>query len=132
MTKIESKHVAVNASVLNTIQFVSDLRNFEKLLPTEKIADFKADEKSCSFKVQGTVVISLELVEVLANEVKLKSGNQAPFKFDLSVFVQDKAEGTEVFQICKADINPFLKMMFEKPLTNLFDFIADKLTEELV
>ena len=36
---------------------------------------------------------------------------------------------TEAHQIFEAELNPFIKMMVEKPLKNLFDHIADKMVE---
>jgi len=40
----------------------------------------------------------------------------------------DGADGsTQAYQVFEADLNPFIKMMVESPLRNLFDHIADRM-----
>jgi hypothetical protein len=50
--KIESKKELVNQSIQIVFDFLKDTRNIYELLPQDKISDWKADELSCSFKVQ--------------------------------------------------------------------------------
>ena len=40
-------------------------------------------------------------------------------------------DGTSGYMKCDADINPFLKMVVQGPLKNLFDYMAEKLTQEV-
>ena len=127
MTRIESKKVTVSASQQEVFEFLSDMNNYELLLPKKNISDWKSDEKTCSFKIQKTYKLVLEHVGGTEySTVNIKSGEGSPFKFTLDV---NLAEGptTEAQLICDADINPFLKMMVQKPLNNLFDYMADRI-----
>lgn len=131
MTTIESKKVEVNAAVGEVFKFLIDMRNFKELLPQDKISAWEADENYCAFKVQGTYKIRLDKDRVEEPyKLFLKSGEGSPFSFDLTVNLDEKGDGTMAYQICEADLNPFIKMMVEKPLRNLFDYIADRLKEK--
>jgi carbon monoxide dehydrogenase subunit G len=132
MTEIESKKVTVNQSAENIYNFLLDLNNFHELLPVDKISDWESDGKSCLFKVSGSVTISLVQQALEPYSKIVLSGNEkAPFKYELHIFLNQTESGeTEAWQVVKADINPFIKMMVEKPLKNLFDFVADKLAEK--
>lgn len=129
--KIESKKVSIKAPREEVFKYVSDLNNFKEFLPMDKISDWESKEDFCSFKIQGTATIDLHLEKVEApSRLELKSGEKAPFPINLDIFF-DEADGlTEVHQKVLVEVNPFLKMMVEKPLTNLFDFIADRLQEK--
>jgi len=129
--KIESKKVRINASREEVFNYVSDLNNFKDLLPMDKISDWESRKDFCSFKIQGTATIDLHLEKAESpSSLHLKGGEKAPFPIALDIFF-DEADGlTEVYQEVVAEVNPFLKMMVQKPLTNLFDFIADRLQEK--
>lgn len=130
MATIESKHVTVPADKAAVSTFLQDMNNFQKLLPEDKISDWKSDDKACSFKVQGGYTIALEYVGQTDGVLHMKSGAASPFPFTLDVNMEEKEGSTTAYQVIDADVNPFLKMMIEKPLKNLFDYIADKLVSQ--
>ncbi|HKL02424.1 MAG TPA: SRPBCC family protein [Cryomorphaceae bacterium] len=129
--KIESKKVSVPAQPEKVFEYISDLNNFRSLLPEDRISEWESNQNYCSFKVQGTATIDLKLEEKDAfSRLLLRSGDKSPFSFTLEVFLVEANGQTEAHQLMNADINPFLKMMVEKPLANLFNFIADRLAEK--
>jgi len=129
--KIESKTVSVAANPEEVFKYVSNLNNFKNLLPQDRISEWESNDDYCSFKVQGTATIDLHLKNSKEfSELYLESGEKAPFPIKLTVFLSEMENGTKAYQIMEAQINPFLKMMVEKPLANLFDYIADKLVEQ--
>lgn len=131
MTQIESKSVKVPAEPAKVYAYLSDLRNFKALLPQDKISDWQAQQDSCQFKVQGGYKIGLQWESgVEYSKIVLKSTAASPFPFKLNISLDPDGDSTNTQQICDADINPFLKMMVEKPLTNLFDHIADQLVKQ--
>ena len=128
MTRIESKQVDIPRSAGDLYTFLQDMNNFHQLLPQERISDWKSDGRSCSFKVQGAATIGLELDG--GNEpglVKMKATERSPFPFTLDVHLTETDGVTKAWQEFNADLNPFIKMMVEKPLKNLFDHIADRM-----
>jgi carbon monoxide dehydrogenase subunit G len=128
--KLESKKEVVAKDINSVFDFLKDTRNIYQLLPQDKISDWQADEKSCSFKVQGGVLISFEQVSLEEpTKIFLKSGEKSPFPFTLTVNLQEIDNKTEGFLSFDGEVNLFLKMLVEKPLQNLFDFMSQKLKE---
>ncbi len=128
MTRIESKTVHIAKSTQELFTYLQDMNNFKELLPQDRISEWKSDGNSCSFKVQGAATIGLQLAGgTEPNHLKLASTERSPFPFTLDVHLEDQGESTKAWQIFQAELNPFIKMMVEKPLKNLFDHIADKM-----
>ena len=130
MTTIESKHVNINNNQKEVFDFLNDLNNFKLLLPQDKISNWKSDFKSCSFKVNGMATISLILESSIPNQTHhIISGSESPFPFTLDIIVDQDGENSVAYNKFVGEINPFLRLMVEKPLSNLFNYIADKLAE---
>ncbi len=130
MTRIESKHVEIARPAQDVYTFLQDMNNFQQLLPQDRISEWKSDGASCSFKVAGAATIGLQLDGGTApNHVRLKSTERSPFPFTLDVHLDGANGSTQAYQVFEADLNPFIKMMVESPLRNLFDHIADRMVE---
>lgn len=127
--KLDSNKVTVNANKQDIKAFLSDSNNLLHLLPQDSISDFKSSVEECSFKVQGGIIISLVQDGIEDNELYLKSGEKSPFPFRLTVKLDEKESSTEGFIHFDGEVNMFLKMMVEKPLKNLFNYMSDKLKE---
>jgi len=128
MTRIESKQVEIAKPAQTLYDFLQDMNNFQQLLPQDRISEWKSDGVSCSFKVQGAATIGLQLDGGTApGHVKMKATERSPFPFTLDVHLKENGGVTTAWQEFNGDINPFIKMMVEKPLKNLFDHIADRM-----
>jgi carbon monoxide dehydrogenase subunit G len=128
MTRIESKHVDIARPPQDVYAFLQDMNNFQQLLPQDRISDWKSDGTSCSFKVAGAATIGLQLDGgTPPGHLRLKSTDKSPFPFTLDVHLKGAHSRTQAYQVFEADLNPFIKMMVESPLRNLFDHIADKM-----
>lgn len=125
--KIQSTTVIVDASKSEIISFLSNAENLWLILPQEKISDFKANENSCSFKVQGGIIISLVENGHDSNKLFLKSGEKTPFPFTLTVYLDEKNDKTQGYLLFDGEVKPFLKLLVEKPLTALFNYMSEKL-----
>ena len=128
--KINSQTVTVSAPQQEVFDFLKDANNIIHLLPQDKISDFKSSTEDCSFKVQGGVTISLiHDGDEGPHKLFMKSGEKSPFPFRLTIHTGDKSSETEGRIEFDGEVNMFLKMMVEKPLTNLFDYMSKKLQE---
>lgn len=126
---IITEQATVQASITEVFNFLSDAKNFEIMLPMDKISYFKADEFGCSFKAQGGIIIPLlfENKEPF-QEIKMKSGEKAPFPYTLSILLKENDENSCLGHIeFEANINMFMKMMVEKPLSALFEVMTKNL-----
>ncbi len=127
---INSEKVQVNASPEKIMEFLEDANNIIHLLPQDKISDYKSSKEECSFKVQAGVIISLIEDGREGNEkLFLRSGQGTPFPFRLTVFISPVGEGSEGYIHFDGEVNMFLKMMVQTPLTNLFNYMSQKLRD---
>jgi hypothetical protein len=128
-TKIESTRVEINQSAQFVFDFVNDFNNIKQLLPQDKISDWKSDFDSCSFKIQNAAIIPLVKDNItVPTIINIVSGDKTPFPFTLVItFKELDANKTQAYLNFEGDINAFLKMMVVKPLTNLFNYMADEL-----
>lgn len=130
---IESEKTIVNASKEEVYKFLSDAKNIEALLPKDEVKEFKGTENDCSFKVQGGIIISLIQEEMIPNEkIIMKSGEKSPFPFNLNIFLKSVDNRTEGYIVFDGEVNAFLKMMVKKPLTNLFNYMANALKKRFL
>ncbi len=125
---LESNKVIVDGSIKSVFDFLKDTNNIFHLLPQDKISDWKSANLSCSFKVQGGIIISFlqERVEE-PTKIFLRSGEKVPFKFTLVIFLEEKGDKTEGYLQFDGEVNYFLKMMVEGPLKHLFNTMAENL-----
>lgn len=126
--KIESTKSLVNASAQTVFDFLINTENLFHIMPQDKMSDWKADEKSCSFKAQGGFLISLNQIDFTSpTQIVMKSGEKSPFPFTLTVHLKAIENKTEGYIAFDGELNAFMKMMVEKPLTHLFNFMSVKL-----
>jgi carbon monoxide dehydrogenase subunit G len=129
--EIKSETAHVQAPITEVFEFLSDCSNIEVLLPADKISDFTCNSEGCNFKVQGGFNISLLYVSKESpNHIRMKSGEKAPFDYTLDIILKEKDGHTDGHMEFNGDVNMFLKMMVEKPLTALFNSMAKKLQQQ--
>lgn len=128
MTSIESREVAVSVSADVLKEHLTDLRNLEPLLPADKVKGFAGSADEVAFKVQGGLEIRLtRTADAFDGNVLRLNGGGAPFAFHLDMTVVAVGEHARASVHCEADLNPFMKMMAQKPLEALFQHIAGAL-----
>lgn len=130
---IESNKEEINKPINNVFDYLSDLNNYEVLFPQDKIENWQSNNDDCSFKIKGATVIDFKIVEKNTHEsIVLKSGDKSPFEFTLTIHLNNENEVKTIgYNVFEAKVNPFLKMMIEKPLTNLFNHLTSSLKKEL-
>ena len=128
---LTGEKVNVATNVKNIESFLTDSNNIEFLLPKDKVSKLKSDENSCSFKVQGGITISLIQDGQEEGKIYLKSGEKSPFPFRLTIHLNSiEEEQTEGYIEFDGEVNAFLKMMVEKPLMSLFNYMSHKLSTQ--
>lgn len=126
--KIEGNPTTIKRPVTEVYEFLTNFNNFEQLMP-EQITNWKSDNDSCSFTIQGMADISLIFGEkVPVTKVKLVPDGKVPFSFSLSVNLADKTDHTMVDVSVDADLNPMMAMMAKRPLQNLVNEMASNLS----
>lgn len=128
---IETNHQLINANQEEVYNFLIDMNNFEQLFPQDKIDNWESSEETCTMKIKSMGSLGLKRVASNSNSlIYLDSHGKTPFKFTLNIFLSEKENNRcEVHLIFDGDINPFMKMMIEKPLTEFFNSLVKKLAK---
>lgn len=134
MTTIETDIVTLNQSDEAVFNLLKDLNNYKALFPEDRIKNWTSTETSCSFLIKGMSTIEMDVKNLTPNSsVKLKSGGQAPFKFDIDIVIEaskEEANLTAIQLVFNADMNPFVKMMVVKPLTAFFNNLVHSVEKQ--
>jgi len=130
MTNYKSTLITVQKTQLEVFNFLSDYNNFGKLMP-EQVTNWQSTDTECSFTIQGMASLQVKIVERRANDlISMESFGKTPIKFSLFVNIEavNDQSCTALVSI-DADINPMLKMMLDKPLSNLVEKLATKIPQ---
>jgi carbon monoxide dehydrogenase subunit G len=127
MTRIESEKVNVNQKPEEIYNFLGDFNNIGKLMP-EQVEGFTVDGDTCKFTIKGMASLGLKYESKTPfTELVMAKHEKAPFDLKLICQIADCNNGTSELQlIFDADLNPFLKMMAEKPLKNFLNLLVNK------
>lgn len=123
---IESPIILAGASAETLFEALRQPANLEEVLPADQISEFEASDDSCSFKVTGGFAVVIQRVkEEPPTLVCYASQKGTPIRFDLDLVIVPMEEEKASLQVrCDADLNPFMKMMAEKPLQAIFSGMA--------
>lgn len=124
----ESKKVILNHSQQETFDYLSNLENYEKLMPEN--AEFSLHESGEGFFIQlkGLPKVGLKLKESQAPDFILFESPSDNFKYEMKVNVAANGdESSETNIVFDGKFNPMIEMMAKKPLTSLIETIADNL-----
>ncbi len=129
MTTISSKKVEVKNSAENIFNFLVDFNNFEKIMPKDKISNWSSNTNECSFEINGLSSIGMKIEQTSPfKSLKMVSQGKNPFSFTLDVVLEeigvDRVDSQMIFN---GDINSFLKLVVEKPLSNFFNQLVENL-----
>ncbi len=130
LTKIESEIVDINNSAENVFNYLSDFKNFEKLMPSQ-VTNWTATSEECSFTINGMATIGMKIVDKTPfKKITINSNGKVPFEFQLFVLITEKDASNSIGQLLfESDLNPMLKMMVEKPLGNFFNMLAHRMRD---
>ena len=128
---LQSNTNKTQSSIKNLFEFLIDFKNFDNILPTDKVEDFEFTENQCSFNIKGITAMTIKLVEKKPyNFIFFSSDGLAKFNFSLKVyFTGNENEVGECKIDLLGDLNPFIKAMAEKSLQNLVNAMSLKLSE---
>ncbi len=130
LTKIESEKVEINNSAQNVFTYLSDFKNFEKLMPSQ-VTNWQATSDDCSFTINGMATIGMKIIEKTpSSKITITSHGKVPFEFQLFVFINETDANNCIGQLVfESNLNPMIKMMVEKPLGNFFNMLAQRMKD---
>ncbi len=137
MTEFTSAVKTIPHSDADVFRVLSDFRKLELVkdlvkdkIPEDKLKDFSFDEDSVSFQVDPIGTVTFLVVEREPNKLIKCKSDRLPFDVFLWIQLVAKAEkDTRLRMTAKADLNPFIKGMVEKPMKEAVDKISDVLAQ---
>ena len=130
-SKFESSVKQIPYSQQAVYNNISDLRNLEKVkdrIPEDKINDFTFDEDTVGLNVQPVGELKLRICEREEPKCVKFETVQSPVPFNVWIQILPVGEQNSKMKVTvKADLNPFIKSMVEKPLQEAVEKIADAL-----
>lgn len=124
---IQGTRVVVEKSQKETFEFLSDLKNFEQLMP-ESIQKFEVDGDSFIFGLKGMPEIRLVLKEKTPYSNVTLGAASSKLDFQLVADIQPIDEDSSEVQLeFQGKFNAMMAMMVKKPLTSFIETLTDNL-----
>ncbi|WP_439132433.1 SRPBCC family protein [Polaribacter sp.] len=124
---IKGDRVVVDKSQKETFEFLSDLKNFEQLMPTS-IQKFEVDGDSFIFGLKGMPEIRLVLKEKTEYSNVTLGAASSKLDFELVADIQEIDDDSAEVQLdFNGNFNAMMAMMVKKPLTSFIETLTDNL-----
>jgi carbon monoxide dehydrogenase subunit G len=122
---LETKKSIINKSQKEFFEFLSDLNNFEKLMPTNT-DKFEVDGESFLFSLKGMPEIRLVIREKQEFDKIVLGAASSKLNFSLTANIKKVSEKScEVQLLFNGDFNPMMAMMVKSPLQKFIDTLTD-------
>lgn len=129
--RLESKTGTIGNSDEKIFNFLSNFKNFEHLIPKDRVRNLEVDDDSFSFSVDLIGSMGVKIAEKEPYKL-IKLSSKEDSRFDFSFWVQIKKAGDELSHIkltLDAKINPMIQMMVKKPAQEFLDKLVDQMAE---
>jgi carbon monoxide dehydrogenase subunit G len=121
---LESPKVSVDKSQEGIFSFITNLKNFEGLMP-DSIEKFEVDGDSFIFGLKGMPEIRLVLQEKNEFDKVILGAASSKLSFTLTVdIIKITGSSSEVQLFFNGDFNPMMAMMVKKPLQKFIDTLS--------
>ena len=126
---IEGNKVIVNKSQKETFEFLSDLKNFEQLMP-ESIQKFEVDGDSFIFGLKGMPEIRLVLKERTEYSNVTLGAASSKLDFHLVADIEEVDDNSSEVQLnFEGKFNAMMAMMVKRPLNSFITTLTENLEE---
>ena len=124
---LESPKVSVQKSDSELFEFLSDVKNFEQLMP-KSIEKFEADSDSFLFALKGMPEIRLKLQEQIPSTKIVLGSTNDKFPFTLTKNISKLDDGiSEIQLIFDGKFNPMVAMMIKNPLQKFINTLTENI-----
>lgn len=115
-------------TIFRVLSDLSRLEGMKDKLPENQIKDFWCNSDSCSFSVEPVGKVTFDIIEREPNKTVKFKAQGLPFEVNAWIQLVSKDENdTRMKLTLRAKLNPFIKPMVDKPLTEGIEKAADML-----
>jgi hypothetical protein len=129
LSHYESRTGNLSCTTGEVFDFVTDIRNFEQFIPVNTINNWQSDKDSCSFDVSMIGTVSLRIAQSVPHNKVIFNGD-ALKKNDFSLVLNitnSLTNKAEVKVMLDAELNPMLKMIANKPITQFLEMLVTEM-----
>ncbi len=126
--KLNSKKVTTQKSAAELCDFLTDVKNFETLMP-ENISKFEVlNEKAFVFALKGMPEIALEVKEVEKPNKVVLGAISDKIPFSLTGNIEEVSENLSTVELLfEGEFNAMMAMMVKGPISKFIDTLASNL-----
>jgi hypothetical protein len=126
--ELTSRKVIVQKSADKLCDYLSDVKNFEHLMP-ENITKFELlSDRSFVFALKGMPEISLEVKKVNSPQEIILGAIEDKIPFNLIGTIDSIDDTTSTIELLfKGDFNPMLTMMIKGPINKFLETLVSNL-----
>jgi carbon monoxide dehydrogenase subunit G len=129
ISRFESRSASLSCNSEKFYSFITDIRNFEKIIPPDVIKEWQSDENSCRFVVSGLGDLKLNIA---GKEpfclVKFAGNALMTIDFILSVLIaEENTERAKVNLVMEAELNGIMKMMASGPIERFLETLVNEM-----
>tara|TARA_R110000850_G_scaffold203228_1_gene329443 strand:+ start:52564 stop:52956 length:393 start_codon:yes stop_codon:yes gene_type:complete len=128
--QLESNRVTVNKPAEELCSFLSDVKNFEVLMP-ENISKFEViRENAFVFALKGMPEIALELKETIPPNKVVLGAISDKMPFTLTANIQEVNENTSTAKLdFEGEFNAMMAMMIKGPISKFLETLTTNLSK---
>ena len=124
---LESPKVSVQKSAQNLFDLLSDVKNFEQLMP-ENIAKFEVIDENCfEFGLKGMPEIKLVKKGGTPNSQIVLGAASSKLPFTLTANLTEVNDSTDVQLTFEGEFNPMMAMMIKGPISKFIETLAENM-----
>ncbi|MFH4965000.1 SRPBCC family protein [Gaetbulibacter sp. M235] len=129
---LESPKINVGKSSQEVFDFLSDIKNFESLMP-ENISKFEVlSEDTFLFALKGMPEIVLKKKEVIPPNKIILGAAGGKLDFSLIGNIQEVNESSSEVQLeFNGDFNPMMAMMIKGPISKFIETLATSIPKSI-
>lgn len=122
---LESKKTVINKSQKDFFEFLSNLENFEQLMP-ENTDKFEVDGESFLFSLKGMPEIRLVVKEKQEFDKIILGAASSKLNFSLTAIIHKISKNScEAQLLFDGEFNAMMAMMVKSPLQKFIDTLTD-------
>lgn len=125
----ESRTGSLSCTPAEVYNFVTDMRNLERFVPSGTINNWHSERDKCSFGVSIIGTVSVRVMTELPYSKVIFSGDALKKNdFSLVLEIRDSTGNkADVKLILEAELNPMLKMMAGRPVTQFLEILITEM-----
>lgn len=127
--ELESEKVRVQKSQQELFNFLTDVENYEKIMPESKEKFEVKSKDTFAFALKGMPEIQLQIKETRSPEFIVLGSTSDKFNFSLDVVIEKAGENESLAQLFfHGKFNSMMSMMVKGPLKKFINSLSENLS----